>query len=123
MKKSVSRYCFRWPVQRLKSLNQPLASLLEDIELMEKINDNPEKTVECINRMKVSGQKISGITRKINTIHYAEPIPSYYDSTSIVSFDREINILVVDDSEDVFEGLKAFFERPGSYQFVLGWKF
>jgi two-component system cell cycle response regulator len=57
--------------------------------------------------MKVSGHKISVIAKKINTIHYSEPIPSYYDGTSIVSFDREINILVVDDSQSVFEGLKV----------------
>jgi len=60
--------------------------------------------------MKGSGQKISAITRKSKTIHYSEPIPTDYDSTAIVSFDREINILVVDDSEDVFEGVKAFLE-------------
>ena len=93
-----------------QELNQPLASLLEDIELMGKINDSSEKMVECINRMKVSGQKISDITKKIKTIHYSEPIPSNYDSTSIVSFDREINILVVDDSEDVFEWFKGFLK-------------
>ncbi len=93
-----------------QDLNQPLASLLEDIELIGKIKDIPEKTVECITRMKISGQKISAITRKIKTIHYSEPIPSDYDSSALVSFDREINILVVDDSEDVFEGIKAFLE-------------
>ncbi len=93
-----------------QELNQPLGSLLEDMELVGKINDNPEKTVECINRMKVSGQKISDVTKKIKTIHYSEPIPSNYDSTAINSFDREINILVVDDSEDVCEGIKAFLE-------------
>jgi two-component system cell cycle response regulator len=42
-------------------LNQPLAFLVEEIALIEKINDNPEETVECINRMKVSGQKLSDI--------------------------------------------------------------
>jgi two-component system cell cycle response regulator len=93
-----------------QELNQPLASLLEDIELVGNINDDPEKTVECINRMKVAGQKISDITKKIKTIHYSEPIPSNNDSTAIVSFDREINILVVDDSEDVFEGLKGYLK-------------
>ncbi len=91
-------------------LNQPLVSLLEDIELVGKINDNPEKTVEYINRMKVSGQKISDITKKIKTIHYSEPISSNYDSTAVITFDREIKILVVDDSEDVFEGIKIFLE-------------
>ena len=93
---------------KTQELSQPLASLLEDIELLEKIGGGPEETVECISRMKASGQKISSITKKINTLHYSEPLPSGYDSTAIVSFDREINILVVDDSEDVFEGIKTF---------------
>ncbi|MBZ0107474.1 MAG: diguanylate cyclase [Candidatus Scalindua rubra] len=93
-----------------QELKQPLASLLEDIELMGKISDSSEKTVECVNRMKVSGQKISDIIKKIKTMHHSEPIPSNYDSTSIVSFDREINILVVDDSEGVFEWLKGLLK-------------
>ncbi len=95
---------------KAQELNEPLASLLQDIEMVGTIKDNSVKTVECINRIQVSGQKISAIVKKINTIHYSEPIPSYYDSTAIVSFNRDINILVVADSEDGFEELKAFFK-------------
>ena len=95
---------------KAQELNDPLASLLQDIEMVGTIKDNSVKTVECINRIQVSGQKISAIVKKINTIHYSEPIPSYYDSTAIVSFNRDINILVVADSEDGFEELKAFFK-------------
>ncbi len=95
---------------KAQELNQPLATLLEDIELVGKIDGNPEKTIECINRMKVAGQKVSDITKKINTIHYSEPIPSHYDSTVIASFDRKINILVVDDSEDAIEELKGYLK-------------
>ncbi len=95
---------------KAQELNEPLASLLQDIEKVGTIKDNSVKTVECINRIQVSGQKISAIVKKINTIHYSEPIPSYYDSTAIVSFNRDINILVVADSEDGFEELKAFFK-------------
>ncbi|MBT6046326.1 MAG: diguanylate cyclase [Candidatus Scalindua sp.] len=95
---------------KAQELNQPLASLLEDIALMEKFDDNPEKTVECINRMKVFGKKIFDIAKKMKTIHYSEPVPLDYDDAAVVSFDREIKILVVDDSEDVFEGIKAFLK-------------
>ena len=91
-----------------QKLNQPLASLLDNVELMEKYSDNREKTVECISRIKESGRKISDIAKKIRIIDYSDPMPSDDGSSSIVSFDREINILVVDDSEDVFEGIKAF---------------
>jgi len=94
---------------KAQELNEPLTSLLKDIEMVGKIKDNSVKADECINRIQVSGQKISDIAKKINTIHYSEPIPSYYDSTAIVSFNREINILVVADSEDGFEELKDFF--------------
>jgi two-component system cell cycle response regulator len=92
---------------KARELNQPLASLLEDIELMEKVSDNPEKATECLNRIKTSGRKISDITRKMSNIHYNEPLPSYYDSSTIISIDREIDILMVDDSEDVYEIIKA----------------
>ncbi len=92
---------------KARELNQPLASLLEDIELMGKFTDNPEKTTEYLNRIETSGRKISDITRKMSAIHYNEPLPSYYDSSTIISIDREIDILMVDDSEDVFEIIKA----------------
>ena len=92
---------------KARELNQPLASLLEDIELVGKVSDNPEKTTEYLNRIKTSGRKISDITRKMSTIHYNEPLPSHYDSSTIISIDREIDILMVDDSEDVFEIIKA----------------
>ncbi len=91
-----------------QKLNQPLASLLDNVELIEKYSDNREKTVECISRIKESGRKLSDIANKIKTIHYSDPMPSYDGRSSIVSFDREINILIVDDSEDVFGGTKAF---------------
>ena len=91
-----------------QKLNQPLASLLNDVELMEKYSDNREKSVECISRIKESSRKISDIANKIRTINYSDPMPSYDGSFSVVSFNREINILVVDDTEDVFEGIKAF---------------
>jgi len=61
---------------RAHELNQPLALLVEDIALIERIKDNSEKTVECINRMKVSGQKLSDIITNINTIHYPKSIRS-----------------------------------------------
>ncbi|OHB87849.1 MAG: hypothetical protein A3D13_09305 [Planctomycetes bacterium RIFCSPHIGHO2_02_FULL_40_12] len=93
---------------KAQELNQPLLSLLEDVELMENINHNPEKAAEYLNRIKESGRKISDIAKKIKTIHYSDPLPSYHGSSTIISFDREIKILMVDDSEDVFEGLKAF---------------
>ena len=92
---------------KARELNQPLASLLEDIDLVGKVSDDPEKTTEYLNRIKTSGRKISDITRKMSTIHYNEPLPSYHDSSTIISIDREIDILMVDDSEDVFEIIKA----------------
>ncbi len=91
-----------------QELNQPLAFLLDNVELLEKHSDNREKSVECISRIKESGRKISDIANKIRTINYSEPIPSYDGSSSVVNFNREINILVIDDSGDVFEGIKAF---------------
>ena len=91
-----------------QELNQPLAFLLDNVELMEKHSDDREKSAECISRIKESGRKISDIANKIRTINYSEPIPSYDGSSSVVNFNREINILVVDDSGDVFEGIKAF---------------
>jgi two-component system cell cycle response regulator len=91
-----------------QKLNQPLASLLDNVELMEKYSDNREKTVECISQIKKSGLKISEIANKIRTIDYSDSMPSYDSSVSVVSFNREINILVVDGSEDVFECIKTF---------------
>ncbi len=90
-------------------LNQPLAVLTEEIELMGGIKGNPAKTVECINRMKVSGQKLSDIITNINTMHHSKPVSPKHDGTTVAPLDREINILVVDDSKDIYGVLKAFF--------------
>ncbi len=96
-----------------QELNQPLSSLLDNVELMEKYSDNREKTVKYISLIKESGRKISEIANKIRTVNYSDPMPSYDSSSSIVSFSREINILVVDDSEEVFEGIKTLLGDQG----------
>ncbi len=96
---------------KAQELNQPLASFLEDIKLIENNNGDPENTIKCISRMRESGQKISDITKKISTIHYSESIPLNYDSTATIDFNTEVNILVVDDSADIFAELKGFLKE------------
>ena len=71
-----------------QELNQPLSSLLDNVELMEKYSDNREKTVKYISLIKESGRKISEIANKIRTVNYSDPMPSYDSSSSIVSFSR-----------------------------------
>ena len=52
----------------LHELNQPLTSLLGNIELMGLNQDNPEKLKENIKRVEDAGKRFSGIIRKIQAI-------------------------------------------------------
>ena len=90
-------------------LNQPLTSLLEDIDSMERVSDKPEKIPEYVNRIRESGRKISDISKKIKILHYSGPIPNY-DSHSTIIFNREIKILVADNEEDIFKRTNDILE-------------
>ena len=90
-------------------LNQPLMVLLGNIELMGMNKDNPEKTAHYVNRVEESGQKISEIVRKIQTIRHDET-KAYLNESAITEFDQKIRILLVEDSDGDFETISRILK-------------
>lgn len=87
-------------------LNQPLAALLGNIELMRMRKDNPEKYMDTIER---AGQRMADIVKKTMAIRRYETRP-YPGESSIINLDQKINTLSVEDSDEDFEMIKAFLK-------------
>jgi len=84
-------------------LNQPLAILLGNIELMKLRKDKPEKYIDTIEK---AGQRISDIVKKMSTIRHYETRP-YPGESYIINLDQMIKILTVGDSDGDFEMIKG----------------
>jgi two-component system cell cycle response regulator len=87
-------------------LNQPLAALLGNIELMRMRKDNPEKIIDTIER---AGQRMADIVKKTMAIRRYETRP-YPGGSHIINLDQKINILLVEDSDEDSEMIKAFLK-------------
>lgn len=91
-------------------LNQPLADLLESIDLMEKNRDNSEKLDYLMARVEKAGQRISDIVKGIQTIPHDEPKPSV-SASSMIHLDQPVKILIVEDEELGFTTIKAMLVK------------
>ncbi len=87
-------------------LNQPLMALLGNIELMALNRDRPEKFDRNVSMVQESGEKISNIVRKIQTIRHDQIVP-YTENTSIIKLDQPLRILAVEDSDEDFSTIAA----------------
>ncbi|QTA78081.1 Two component system response regulator/histidine kinase, PAS domain-containing [Desulfonema limicola] len=86
-------------------LNQPLMSLLGNIELMALNMEDREKLVKHIKNIEEAGQRIAGIVKKIQSIRHYE-IKPYMGNGSIVNIDQAISILFIEDSDQNFIKIK-----------------
>lgn len=83
-------------------LNQPLMTLLGNIELMRMNRDEPEKILLYLDRLEKAGQRIFETVKKIQEIRYYEVKP-YFDQTTIINLDQQTAILTVEQSDYEFE--------------------
>lgn len=90
-------------------MNQPLMTLLGNIELLGMDKNAPEKIKNYIKRIEESGEKISGIIKKIQTIRPDEPhMLSPKDEPSVINLNKKIRILCVEKLDDDFEKINTF---------------
>jgi two-component system cell cycle response regulator len=68
-------------------LNQPLTSLLGNISMLVRRQDDPEMVRRYIERVEASGRRIADIVAKIQSIRHDETKP-YVDGLSIIDIDR-----------------------------------
>ena len=87
-------------------LNQPLTTLLGNIDLIRMKKEVPEDIAGYFERIEKSGENIDAIIKKIQNIRYYE-IKPYYGSTSIINIDQKVHILLVENSDDDFEKINT----------------
>lgn len=83
-------------------LNQPLTSLLGNIELMKLRRNDPEKLTHYINIIENSGKRIADIVKKINEIRHDDR-KSYIGNSFIINIHQEIKLLLVEVSDYDYE--------------------
>ena len=91
-------------------LNQPLTTLLGNIDLIKLNGDNPDELTRYMDRIEEAGKKISGIVRRIQTIPQ-EDVQSFETKASLLSFDKKINILSLEDTDQDFEKISAVCQK------------
>jgi two-component system cell cycle response regulator len=94
-------------------LNQPLAALLGNIELMRIRKDSPERIIDTIER---AGQRMADIVKKTMAIRRYETRP-YPGESSIINLDQKTNILLVEDSDEDSKIIKVLLKDQGQIHF------
>ncbi|MBF0225162.1 MAG: diguanylate cyclase [Desulfobacterales bacterium] len=92
-------------------INQPLMKLLSNIEMMEIKKEDPKEFHEIMEKINVSGKKISNIINKIQTLQESEPLRSVPVSSSI-------KILLMDISDKNFELIREFFKNEDQIHLI-----
>ena len=87
-------------------LNQPLTTLLGNIELMRLNIDRPELLMNNIYRIEEAGRRAASIVDKIQNIRH-DDTKQYYDGVNIINLDQRIDILSVEDSYADFNVLET----------------
>jgi len=87
-------------------LNQPLMSLLGNLDLLEMNKGDPKKTDKYVSKIRAAGYRISVSVQKIQGIRYDE-IKKHDDESAIINVDQKIKILVVENDVEEFRSLKS----------------
>lgn len=85
-------------------LNQPLAILLDSIDMLELDSSDPEKMRSHTANIQCAGGQIFQITRRIQSLGHDNQLTGKADGT-LFSLDNEISILSVDDNDDDYNFL------------------
>jgi len=94
-------------------LNQPLMSLLGNIELMALSLDDPQQVNERISLIEKSGQRIANIVKRFQDIRLTPSIMPSVDN-SVEKIDEHLNVLVVEDNNKDFQNLRKTLEACGN---------
>jgi diguanylate cyclase (GGDEF)-like protein len=97
----------------LHELNQPLTSILGNLELMPFYRDKPGKLTESINRVEEAGKRLSSIIKKIqelrNEARESQVIPFELATTK-----REFKVMTLVDSDSCFSSITSAFHGHGN---------
>ncbi len=87
-------------------LNQPLVELMGYIDLFAFDRDDPVKMDSHLDKIKAAGHRIAKIVQKIQAIRPDQVEPAGSD-VKIVSFDRPIDLLIIEDLDSDYERIVA----------------
>jgi two-component system cell cycle response regulator len=90
-------------------INQPLTALLGNIEMIKSGKNIPSDLSDFLLEIELAGRKIADIVSRVQDLHNLDSKP-YIGDTSIINFDREINILSVEDSDSDFKKINRILD-------------
>ena len=90
-------------------LNQPLMSLLGNIDLIRMAGDDIDKLRPRLGNIEAAGLRMADIIRKIQTIGSDDVIP-YPGGSSIINFDQAVELLFAGDSDSDFNLLSSLMQ-------------
>jgi len=90
-------------------LNQPLMSLLGNIDLIRMAENDPARLMPRLNNIEAAGQRMADIVQRIQTIGSDEVIP-YPGGVSIINFDQALELLFAGDSDSDFNMLLSLLQ-------------
>jgi response regulator RpfG family c-di-GMP phosphodiesterase len=93
-------------------LNQPLMSLLGNIDLIRMTQDDPSKWMSRLGNIEVAAQRMADIVRRIQTIGNDDVKP-YPGGLSIINIDQTIDLLFAGDSDADFSMLQNLMQDQG----------
>jgi len=91
-------------------LNQPLMSLLGNIELMSWEKNDPDKVLKRAQKIEKAGKRIANIVKKIQTIRHYE-VKAYAGNSEILNLNQKINILSVDKSDKDYKEIEGMLKK------------
>ncbi len=91
-------------------LNQPLAVMMGNIELLEFLVEDPEEYKNCLKDITVAGKEIAAIVKKIQGLRKYETRP-YVVGKTIIKLDQTIKILSVEDTDEDFQEIRAALSK------------
>ena len=90
-------------------LNQPLMSLLGNIDLIRMTEKDPARLMLRLDNIEAAGQRMADIIQRIQTIGSDEVIP-YPGGSSIINFDQALELLFAGDSDSDFNMLLSLLQ-------------
>ena len=94
----------------LHELNQPLTSLMGNIELMKFYEGRPDKVKENLQRINDAGKRMSGIIKKLQEIRngtHLPPVDPFHRSAT----EKKFTVLALVNSDDNFSRIKPILNR------------
>lgn len=96
-------------------LNQPLAVLLGNVDLMRTAEGDPKEIALCMDQIEKAGRRIADTIKKIQNIRHYETKP-YGSGGRIVNIEQNLHILSIEDSDEDYDRIQSVLNSIGGIQ-------